>query len=77
VAEDGTRWEVFAAAAIVAHGRSGAVLAFRPEGQDVVRVLRSTVTFYSVAAAELAIQSMSEKETARRLELARKAAAGV
>jgi len=77
VAADGSRWEVFGAEAIVAHGRVGAVLAFRPAEDGGDRVLKSTITFNSMAAAELAIQAMSEKEIGRRLDLARKAAVGV
>ena len=76
VAEDGAQWEVIAVDAVVAHGRTGAVLAFRPVEGPEDRVLRSTITFNSRAAAELAIQAMSDKEIGRRLELARKAAAG-
>lgn len=74
-AADGTEWEGFATDAIVAHGRAGAALAFRPAGESEGSLL-STVTFNSMAAAEHALRTMSEKEIRRRLSLARQAAAG-
>ena len=42
--EDGVRWTAFAADAIVAHGRPGAVLAFRPADDESGAELRSTIT---------------------------------
>ena len=71
---DGKSWEAYAAYAIVAHGKEGAILAFRSSGAETTEVVHSTVTFNSVAAAELALDSMSEKELLRRLSLSRKAA---
>ncbi|MEX2569713.1 MAG: hypothetical protein WD737_00305 [Gemmatimonadota bacterium] len=75
--ESGARWEAFGAPAVVAHGRPGAVLAFRPAGGAEDDLLRSTVTFNSFDAADLAIRPMSEKELRRRLALTRMAAGGV
>jgi hypothetical protein len=75
--EAGERWEALAAGAVVAHGRAGAVLAFRRAGAGDDELLRSTVTFNSVAAAEFALRTMSEKELLRRLSLARMAAGAV
>jgi hypothetical protein len=75
--EDGTSWIAFAADAIVAHGRPGAVLAFRPDGATDNGTLRSTVTFNSFAAADFALRTMSTREIGRRLALARMAAGGV
>lgn len=69
-------WEAFAAAAIVAHGKEGAVLAFRRAGGGTDEVLHSTITFNSMAAADFALRTMSEKEVQRRLRLARMAAGG-
>lgn len=76
-APDGTRWEAFAADAIVAHGRTGAILAFRPLEDEELGVLNSTITFNSQTAANAALSSMSERELGRRLSLARKAAGRV
>ncbi|HUE96101.1 MAG TPA: hypothetical protein VMN39_05550 [Longimicrobiaceae bacterium] len=76
-APDGTRWVAFADAAIVAHGRTGAVLAFRLAEGDEGNVLCSTVTFNSMTAADFALGTMSEKDLLRRLSLVRRAAGGV
>ena len=73
-ARDGSTWEAFAADAVVAHGKAGAILAFRPSADADDGVLHSTITFNSQAAADLALDSMSDKELGRRLSLARKAA---
>ena len=73
-AVDGTEWEAYAADAVVAHGRAGAVLAFRQPGSDEESLL-STVTFNSMDAADFALRTMSDKEVGRRLSLARQAAA--
>lgn len=75
-APDGSRWLAFADEAIVAHGRRGAVLAFRAEGGDGEDILRSNVTFNSLSAADLALRTMADKELARRLSLVRRAAGG-
>lgn len=77
VAPDGSRWTAFAHDAIVAHGRTGAILAFRKEEGDADDVLHSTITFNSMDAAEFALGSMSEKDLLRRLRLARQAADGL
>lgn len=52
------------------------MLAFRRESDPEASVV-STVTFNSMAAAEHALRTMSEKEIGRRLSLARQAAAGL
>jgi hypothetical protein len=75
--EEGGRWTAFAAEAIVAHGKPGAALAFRPTDHDLGSELRSTITFNSMQAAAFAIRTMSDKELRRRLSLARMAAGGV
>lgn len=70
---EGGRWEAVALPVKVAHLRDGAQLAFRgPEGETV----EAPVDFNSMAAAEFAIRTMSEKELRRRLAWA-KTAAGV
>lgn len=70
---DGKNWTAFADHAIVAHGRPGAVLAFRPAEGDADPILHSSVTFNSMAAADFALESMSNKELERRLSLSRQA----
>ena len=75
--EDGEEWIAFAVDAIVAHGKPGAVLAFRPVGGTEDDTVRSTITFNSHAAAEFALETMSVKELRRRLGLARTAIGGV
>lgn len=76
VGEDGSDWVAFADDAIVAHGRPGAILAFRKaDGAD--EVLNSNVRFNSMAAADFALRTMAGKELERRLRLARQAAAGL
>lgn len=77
VLEDGTRWEALATDAIVAHGRVGAVLAFRLVGGSEEDLLRSTVTFNSMKAAEFALSTAADKDLRRRLSLARMAVGGV
>lgn len=76
-APDGSRWEAIAPEAVVAHGKLGAVLAFRPAGGTGSEPLRTTVTFNSQRAAAGALRTMSEMELRRRLAIARAAAAGV
>ncbi len=73
-AEDGMKWEAFAADEVVAHGKPGAVLAFRKPGDYRDEGLRSKVTFNSMEAAGFALRTMSDKELRRRLSLARAAA---
>jgi hypothetical protein len=70
---EGARWEALAVDAIVAHGKVGAILAFRRSDEEG-EPLSSTITFNSDAAAEFALGTMSEKELRRRLSLAREAA---
>ena len=70
-------WTAFAADAIVAHGKPGAVLAFRPANDLAAAELRSTITFNSMEAAAFALRTMSVKELRRRLSLARMAAGGI
>lgn len=71
---EGEVWEAFAADAVVAHGRPGAVLAFRRVGSTDAELLQTSVTFNSKEAASSAISSMGEKELQRRLENARASA---
>lgn len=74
---DDTRWIAYAEDAVVAHGRSGAVLAFRKVGDERSDALFSTITFNSMKAAAFALETMSDKELRRRLSLARRAAGGL
>jgi hypothetical protein len=74
---EGRMWDAFAADAVVAHGRQGAVLAFRPVDGDEDEQLRSTITFNSGAAADFALRTLGENELRRRLSLARMAVGGV
>lgn len=75
-ADDGSEWEAIALERVVAHGKLGAVLAFRPAGDAGAEPLRSTITFNSDEAAAFALRTMGEKELRRRLSLTRAAAAG-
>jgi hypothetical protein len=72
--EQGADWEVFGLESVVAHGRRGAVLAFRPANAAGAEPLATPVTFNSSTAAELAIRTMGDKELVRRLTQARIAA---
>lgn len=76
-AEDGSRWVALAADSTVAHGKLGAILAFRPVDGPEDELLLSTITFNSNAAAGFALGSLGERELRRRLSLARMAAGGV
>lgn len=76
-APDGSRWEAFADEAIVAHGKAGAVLAFRPLDETMGEALKSTITFNSMPAAAFALSSIGMNELERQLALTRKAASGV
>ena len=76
-AEDGSPWVALAVESTVAHGKLGAILAFRPAAGDEDALLRSTITFNSMAAANFALRSLGERELRRRLGLARMAAGGV
>jgi hypothetical protein len=71
--ERGERWEAIAHPVRVAHLREGARLAFRSGGADGATVT-APVDFNSMAAAEMAIRTMSETELRRRLVWARTAA---
>jgi hypothetical protein len=73
--DHGRTWEAIAIPTKVAHLRDGAQLGFRMAG-DPAAAVTAPITFNSLDAAEFAIQTMSEKELRRRLELA-KTAAGV
>ncbi len=75
--EAGDAWSAVATETMVAHTRIGAVLAFHRAGEDPERLVRSTITFNTMGAAENAIAAMSVKELRRRLRLARQAAGGV
>lgn len=72
----GERWTAVATDTMVAHTRIGAVLAFHRVAEEGEGLLRSNVTFNTMAAAEAAIAAMSLKELRRRLVLARQAAGG-
>lgn len=76
-ADDESRWTAFAADAIVAHGRPGAILAFRLVDEPETDPIYGTVHFNSLRAADFALRTMANKELLRRLSLARQAAAGV
>jgi hypothetical protein len=72
IRDDGDRaWEAVAVPAIVAHMRTGAVLGFRPADEPDAAPIEAPITFNSLAAAELAISSMSQFELKRRLNWAR------
>jgi len=77
VTEENESWEAIPEAAVVAHGKQGAVLAFRPAGGSDQEVLRTTITFNSMAAAHFALRTLGVRELRRRLSLARLAAGGV
>ena len=69
----GQAWEALAVEEVVAHGKRGARLAFRPAGDGDVPLL-SNVTFNSMDAAHFALRTLGEKELGRRLTLAQEAA---
>lgn len=73
--DHGRSWEAVAIPTKVAHLRDGAQLGFRAAG-DPTAAVTAPITFNSLDAANFAIETMSEKELRRRLELA-KTAAGV
>jgi hypothetical protein len=73
--ERGERWEAVADPVRVAHLRDGARLAFRSGAPDGATVTVTTpVDFNSMAAAEMAIRTMSENELRRRLAWAKTSA---
>ena len=69
--EDGKLWQALAIDAVVAHGRKGALLAFRPAEGPADEVVASSITFNSTSAADFALRTLGEKELRRRLSLAR------
>lgn len=66
--EQGRSWEVVALPQVVAHLRTGAVLAFRTRDAEPIR---TPIEFNSAEAASLAIRTMSDKELRRRLTWAK------
>ncbi|HET8656167.1 MAG TPA: hypothetical protein VFL93_11675 [Longimicrobiaceae bacterium] len=68
--EHGKSWEALAVDEIVAHGKKGARLAFRPTDEPAAAPVLSTITFNSRAAADFALGSLGMKELRRRLSLA-------
>jgi hypothetical protein len=67
---EGQRWHAVAVPDIVAHGRRGTRLAFRPADRPESTPVASPVTFNSTEAGEFALRTMSEKELKRRLAMA-------
>jgi hypothetical protein len=67
---EGRNWLAGIEEEVVAHGRLGSRLAFRPAGGDTGQPVLSTISFNSVEAGEFAVRTMSEKELKRRLALA-------
>ncbi len=73
----GRTWTAFAQPTMVAHMRSGALLAFRAADDPTVQVPASPpVDWNSLVAAEAAINTMGDLELKRRIEWA-KTAAGI
>jgi hypothetical protein len=70
--DHGRPWQAVAIPTKVAHLRDGAQLGFRLADDPSAEVL-APITFNSLDAANFAIQTMSEKELRRRLELAKTA----
>ena len=66
----GASWDAFGIDEIVAHGKPGVRLAFRPDGSTSAEPLPSRVTFNSHEAADFALRTVGEKELRRRLALA-------
>jgi hypothetical protein len=71
---EGSAWHAVPVDRVVAHGRQGAVLAFRPADQAEAEPVPSTVTFNSLEAAQFALTTLGEKELRRRLSIALAAA---
>jgi hypothetical protein len=72
IADDkGRGWVAVAVPQKVAHLRTGAVLAFRPDDDAAAEPIRTPVDFNSAEAAGFAITTMSDKELRRRLEWAK------
>ncbi|HEU0014876.1 MAG TPA: hypothetical protein VFQ45_14410 [Longimicrobium sp.] len=70
--DHGRAWEAVAVPTRVAHLRHGAVLGFR-QAEGEAEPITAPITFNSTDAARFAIESMSEWELRRRLELAKTA----
>lgn len=68
--ESGRGWHAIATEHRVAHGRSGARLAFRPADEPEAEPTPAGVTFNSPEAAEAAIRTLGMKELQRRLRAA-------
>jgi hypothetical protein len=66
---EGQPWHALPVDYIVAHGRRGTRLAFRPADQPDSEPIPSPVTFNSVEAGEFAVRTMSAKELKRRLAM--------
>lgn len=69
--EEGALWHAIALEAVVAHGRKGALLAFRPADAPDGETVAGSITFNSNEAADFALRTLGEKELRRRLALAR------
>lgn len=72
----GGSWLAVGVDDIVAHGKMGVRLAFRPM-EDPEKVLPSRVTFNSREAADFALRTLGLKELQRRLTLAQAEAGAV
>ena len=72
----GGSWLAVGVDDIVAHGKMGVRLAFRPM-DDPEKVLPSRVTFNSREAADFALRTLGLKELQRRLTLAQAEAGAV
>lgn len=68
---DGRVWQAVAVESTVAHLKKGATLAFRPTDDPTAEPVRTAIDFNSMAAAEFAIRTMSEKDLRRRLDWAK------
>ena len=69
--DQGRVWEAIAVESLVAHMKKGAQLAFRPADAPTAEPVRSTIDFNSMAAADFAIRTMSDKDLRRRLQWAK------
>ena len=74
--ESGALWHAIAVDAVVAHGKPGTALAFRPADRAAAEPLPGNITFNSRAAADFALRTMGTSELRRRLSLARAVTAG-
>jgi hypothetical protein len=68
---EGRGWRAIAVAAVVAHARPGAALAFVPADEPAAEPIPGGITFNSDRAADFALRTMGETELRRRLGLAR------